>query len=202
MLGSITPLGERGRGSRWGPVAALYSAGSTAGGLALGGLLGWAGWLASRASSAGFSAAGPWILATAVTVGVAIDLGMWGGRLPGPERQVNEEWMYRYRGWVYGLGFGAQLGVGVVTIVTTSAVYGVFLAAFLSGTPGRGAMIGGTFGLVRALPLWSVWRVRDPGLLLAIDARLRRWAPASRRAAVTVQIALAAGLAIRAVAWA
>jgi hypothetical protein len=201
MLGSITPLGERGRGSRWGPTVAFYATGSVAGGLALGGLLGWAGWLASRASPAVLAAMGPWVLGVAVVVGASLDLGVFGGRLPGPERQVNEEWMYRYRGWVYGLGFGAQLGIGVVTIVTTSAVYCVFLAAFLSGTPGRGAMIGGTFGLVRALPVLSVWRVRDPGPVLEIDARLRRWAPVSRRAAVTVQIALAAALATAAVGW-
>jgi hypothetical protein len=145
---------------------------------------------------------GLWVLGVTMAVGAALDLGVFGSHLPGPERQVNEEWMYRYRGWVYGLGFGAQLGIGVVTIVTTSAVYGVILAAFLSGTPGHGAMIGGTFGLVRALPVLSVWRVRDPGPVLEIDARLRRWAPASRLAAVTVQIALVAVLAITAVGWA
>ena len=40
MLGSITPLGERGRGSRWGVTVAAYLVGSAAGGAALGASLG------------------------------------------------------------------------------------------------------------------------------------------------------------------
>ena len=43
MLGSITPLGERGRGSRWGITVSAYIIGSAAGGAALGSMLGWAG---------------------------------------------------------------------------------------------------------------------------------------------------------------
>ena len=42
---------------------------------------------------------------------------------------MNEEWLTSYRGWVYGAGFGAQLGTGVVTIVTSPIVYGVVLLA-------------------------------------------------------------------------
>src|SRR2546430_17352236 len=43
MLGSITPLGERGRGSRWWLTVTAYLLGSTLGGVAFGGGLGLAG---------------------------------------------------------------------------------------------------------------------------------------------------------------
>jgi len=43
MLGSITPLGERGRGSRWGVTVSAYLMGSAVGGAALGAMLGWIG---------------------------------------------------------------------------------------------------------------------------------------------------------------
>ena len=33
---------------------------------------------------------------------------------------VHEQWLTRYRGWVYGVGFGAQLGFGLVTIITSA----------------------------------------------------------------------------------
>ena len=59
-------------------------------------------------------------------------------RVPGPRRQVNERWLDEYRGWVYGLGFGAQLGLGVTTIVTSAATYVALFAALLSGTPAAG----------------------------------------------------------------
>ena len=39
-----------------------------------------------------------------------------------PRRQVNEDWIGRYRGWVYGAGFGAQLGLGFAVFVMTCAV--------------------------------------------------------------------------------
>src|SRR6266851_4285374 len=130
MLGSITPLGERGRHSRWTVTVVFYLAGSAAAGLAMGGLLGAAGRI-------GLGTAGVqrlWALAGAAAVGLAVDGGLFGMRLPSPRRQVNEAWLRRYRGWVYGLGFGLQLGLGVVTIVTSSAVYLTLAAAFLSGS--------------------------------------------------------------------
>ena len=61
-------------------------------------------------------------LALAAGIGLMLDVRLGGVGLPSMRRQVNEEWLNRYRGWVYGLGFGAQVGTGVLTIVTISAV--------------------------------------------------------------------------------
>ena len=64
---------------------------------------------------------------------------------------MNEEWLNRYCGWVYGLGFGAQLGTGVLTIVTISAVYVSLLAALLSGSFAVGEALGAALGAARWL---------------------------------------------------
>ena len=39
------------------------------------------------------------------------------------KRQVNEYWLGRYRAWVYGSGFGWQIGAGVTTYIMTAAVF-------------------------------------------------------------------------------
>jgi len=181
MLGSITPLGERGRGQRWGVTMGFFVLGSAAGGAALGGLLGGAGGVAGLGD-------GPttlWLLAAAALLGAALE-----GRLPTTHRQVNEDWLGRYRGWVYGGAFGAQLGAGVVTVVTTSAVYVTFAAAFLTGSPAWGAVVGGCFGLVRALPVMATRNVRRTDQLVAVDRRLDAWSRPARRLAVAAQVAI------------
>ena len=59
----------------------------------------------------------------------------------GRRRQVNEDWMARYRGWAYGAGFGLQLGLGVVTIVTTASERSVDATVFLSKPIDRDALL-------------------------------------------------------------
>src|SRR5690349_16162079 len=120
MLSSITPLGERGRGSHWGVTVAFFIAASTAAGAGLGWLLGALGSVAVAGIPGDARIA---ILAGATAVGLLFDLGVGGMRLPTVRRQVNENWLGAFRGWVYGAGFGLQLGLGAATIVTTSAVY-------------------------------------------------------------------------------
>src|SRR3712207_7302704 len=74
-------------------------------------------------------------------VGIAVDAPVRRLRLPTTRRQVDPGWITLYRNQVYGLGFGFQLGLGVVTIVTTSATYLCLLAAFASESPAVGALI-------------------------------------------------------------
>src|SRR5205823_13599949 len=164
MMGSITPLGERGRGRRWGPTVGAYLAGSAMGGAAAGAAAGALGGLVRAAPAASGQL---WVAGAVALAGAVVDAGLVGTplpsrRLPGPRRQVNEEWLTRYRGWVYGAGFGLQLGVGVATIVTTAAIYALLVMAALSGSILVGGLIGLTFGVARALPLLASWRVRSP----------------------------------------
>jgi hypothetical protein len=135
----------------------------------------------------------------AVAVGIAVDLGLGGLRLPTIHRQVNEDWLVRYRSWVYGLGFGVQLGLGVVTIVTTSSIYAMLLASALSGSAASGAVIGGVFGFVRAAIVFTVAGVKRPEQLGRADVLLRRWDGWTRRAALGVSGTLGVMLTLGAV---
>lgn len=197
MLGSITPLGERGRNRRWGITVTTYVIGSVLGGVAIGGSLGWLGAAAGVGDVSVAVRLGA--LAVAVAVGIALDLGLAGLRLPTVHRQVNEDWMVRYRSWVYGLGFGVQLGLGVVTIVTTSAIYAMLLAAALSGSAATGMLIGGVFGFVRAAIVFAVAGVKRPEQLGRADVLLRRWDGWTRRAAIGVSSTLGVALTLGAV---
>jgi len=192
MLSSITPLGERGRGRRWSRTAVAYIAGSVSAGAAIGAVLGGLG-----AAVAGVVDPSRTVVALALGVlcalGVVLDLRLLGLRLPTVRRQVDENWLSAYRGWVVGVGFGAQLGLGVVTIVTTSAVYVMLALAALTGSVAAGLAIGAVFGLVRALPILAVRHVRTPAELVVVHRRMATWAPGAHRAALAVQSALAVG---------
>jgi hypothetical protein len=198
MLGSITPLGERGRGSRWWMTVAAYLVGSTLAGVAIGSGL---GFLGSSFVSRTPVTARLALIAVAVIAGLLVDLGPFGLRLPTVRRQVDEGWRATYRGWVWGFGYGIQLGAGVVTVVTTSAVYVTWLAASLSGSTVAGAVIGTTFGFVRAVPVVSVAGVRRTDQLLHVDAALARWAGPARRATYGVGAVVASIALLGAARW-
>ena len=145
MLTSITPLGERSRGFSWRGTALAFGAGSLLAGLLAGGAAGGAGSLLPD---------GTWrlyALLGVLLVAISFDATVLRRQLPSIRRQVNEDWLGRYRGWVYGAAFGAQLGLGVVTIVTNAAIYATAFGALLSGAILTGALAGGAFG--RLAPL-------------------------------------------------
>ncbi len=179
MLASITPLGERGRGSNWRVTVAALAIGATAAGALAGATLGALGALAT--AGVGTLSAHGREFTLAVGLALAVVAELLPVRLPGPRRQVNERWLAQFRGWVYGLGFGAQLGLGVTTVVSSAATYVAGFAALLTGSPGAGTLILGVYGLLRGItPLAAVW-VRRPDQLLAMHARLERWrAPVER----------------------
>ncbi len=197
MLSSISPLGERARHSRWWLTTTAYLLGSWAGGLAVGGL---AALLGSAVPDAVRTS--PWVLfvvAALLLVGLALDLGVGGSSLPSWKRQVDVQWLTRYRGWVYGVGFGAQLGFGLVTIITSATTYAVVLLAALTGHVGAGLAIGATFGVVRALPSLSMGRVVDRAGLHAVFTRIERWANPAELAARVALGGAAAALVVAAV---
>jgi sulfite exporter TauE/SafE len=195
MLSSISPFGERARASRWWLTTTAYVVSSVLGGLALGLLSSLVGSVVPdpwRLSPAAFAVA-----AVLLLVGLALDLRLGGLDLPSWRRQVDEAWIGRYRGWVVGVGFGAQLGFGVVTIVTSSTTYAVVVLALLSGTPWVGALLGVVFGLVRSLPLV---------LMARVDSRERLWAALrgvalrARAADIVARVGLALGATVLAIA--
>jgi hypothetical protein len=186
MLGSITPLGERSRGRRWGITVTALALAAAAAGAALGAALGAAGGLVPISPAARMG-----LLGVAVAAAIAVDV-VPGVRAPGPRRQVNEAWLHRYRGWVYGAGFGLQLGLGVTTIVSTAAVYATGAAAFLAGSTAAGAAVGAAFGLARAATLLAAGGVDEPRALATLDRRLEAWERPARVAALVAEAALIA----------
>lgn len=185
MLASISPLGERARRQRYAVTVAAYIAASTGAGALLGGLLGAVGapWAGSRAAML--------LIGVLAVVGLLLDARVLGLRVPGPRRQVNEDWLATYRGWVYGIGYGAQLGLGFTTIVTASITWVAFACAAATGSIAAGMVVGATFGLVRALPVLATARAYDPSMLRARLARLERLRPQTARVATVLQAALA-----------
>ena len=201
MLASITPLGERGRGNRWGVTFAWFLAASAAAGALWGAAIGFLGSSLVGHISAALRLG---VLGAVTALALAADLHVAGLGYPTLKRQVNEAWLTRYRSWVYGAGFGFQLGLGLTTIISTAAVHAAFAAAFLTGSTVGGFAVGTTFGLVRALSLLEVRGVQDPAALRhRLRDRQRRLVPATRAtlavegiglvAAIIMAVVLAAG---------
>ena len=185
MLASITPLGERGRRSSWGVTVTAFLLGATAparrpapaagcsgaasglGGAARADAAGGAGRRRSRSRSCSTRAR---------------------ARFPGPRRQVDERWLDRYRGWVYGarlrgparprrdhgrLERGHIRGARSPRSSTASARR-------------RRARSLGCFGAVRGLTPLAAARVRSQRQLLALHRGLARWRARARWGAVAV----------------
>ena len=121
-----------------------------------------------------------------------------GRALPSVPRQVDENWLNEYRGWVYGAGFGFQLGAGVLTYITTAAIYVALAASVLAGHPVASFGIMIVFGLTRGLTLLPARTIGSPQRLVEFHQRLHRWSPAVRATSTSVLAAsaLVAGVAL------
>ncbi len=110
-------------------------------------------------------------------------------RMPLTKRQVNEDWMAHYRGWVYGFGFGAQLGLGFITLVACAAIYATFAIELLSGqhlpAERRSSAV---FGATKATTLLPDRRARDRDSLMALHRRLLALEPRAQRAVIAAEI--------------
>ena len=191
MLSSITPLGERGRGNRWGTTVAWFIAGSALGGALVGAGLGLAGAGLARVVPDGARL----VVLLALAVGAAaIDAGRRPSLLPSWRRQVDERWMDEYRPWVYGFGWGAQLGAGVLTIVTSASTYLVLALVLLIGSVPAGVALAATFGLVRGLTLLSGRGLTSPAALRSFHQRMQ----VKRRLAASAVVAADAAVAVAA----
>lgn len=192
MLASISPLGERARGSRWSVTVTAHVAGSTVAGALWGAMLGVIGArlpLGDRLR----------LLLLAVVLALAILAEVVPHfPLPSLRRQVDEDWLHRYRGWVYGAGYGFQLGLGTATIVTTSAIYAAMAAALLTGSVVGAVAIGMTFGAMRGLLVLLSRKAHDPDRLRQVHRRLHRWNRPVWRVAVASE---AAALAVTSAWW-
>jgi hypothetical protein len=99
---------------------------------------------------------------------------------------------------VHGAGFGFQLGLGAMTIVTSASLYLTWLLELVLARPLASAAIGAMFGLTRALPLLTTARAVDPQSLRTAHRRWQAWQP--RVSAGTTAVSVLAGAALLAAA--
>jgi len=188
MLSTVTPMAESGRGRRWSVTAAWFVAGAVLGGLTLGALM--AG-LAAVSGAAGLSTT----TALAVAAGAAVlcaasDLDPFGLHIPFHGRQVNERWLDQYRAWVYGGGFGWQIGVGLATYITTAGIYLTIVLAALTGNPVVAVALGTAFGLARGLAIFAGRNITSTDRLLAVHRRFDALRRPVRLATIAVMFAV------------
>ena len=166
MLSSITPLGERGRNRNWLVTVSFFAVGAVIAGAAVFGVTGWIGEAIGLPGQLWWVGVG--------LIGIALIADIAGVRPPGPRRQVDENWLGQYRGWVIGLGYGLQLGSGFATIVPAFASWALLLLVAFTG-PVAGLLTGIAFGIGRSLLLLTGVRVRNTNALAARMSLFNRW---------------------------
>ncbi|MEA3056825.1 MAG: hypothetical protein QOD30_2257, partial [Actinomycetota bacterium] len=186
MLSTITPIGERGRGNRYATTARWYVAGAAVGGLCLGAV----GAVLALVSGA-HGDAQLVVLVLASLLAAASDARVGGFALPTHRRQVNERWLDQYRPWVYGGGFGWQIGTGLATYITTAAVYLLVVVVAVGGDPML-ALVGGLlFGVTRGLAVLLTRHVRTTDDLRRVHVAVQHAGPALHDAVLAVEVAVA-----------
>ena len=190
MLSQISPMAEAGRGRKFGRTASWFIAGAVVGGLTLGcGIA--VGAIAFAATGLGETPAIALVIGGAFAC-AAVDTRVLGFGPPFLCRQVNQDWLLNYRPWVYGGGFGWQIGAGVTTYVMTAAVPLMILVGALGTNPWIALAIGAAFGLVRGLAVLLGARLRTPAALTAFHRRFDALAEPVRQAVIGVQLGVAA----------
>jgi hypothetical protein len=193
MLSTITPIGEQARGARFATSATWFVVGGVAGGATLGGALALVavgiGALHLTAGTVGI------VAGLAALVAAASDSRITGRQIPIHRRQVNEVWLDRFRPWVYGAGFGWQIGSGVVTYIMTSAVYLIAVLAVMTGNPWTALGVGVLFGTVRGLAVLLGRGITTPARLASFHRRFALLEPMSRRVIVAMELAVASVVA-------
>jgi hypothetical protein len=189
MLSQITPMAEAGRQQKFARTAGWFIAGAVLGGVMLGGTIA-LGALAITAVGVEHNTALALVVAFSFFA-AAVDSGVLGFGPPFLPRQVNEEWLSTYRAWVYGAGFGWQIGAGVTTYVMTAAVPLMIVVGALSGNPWAAIAIGAGFGLARGLAVLMGARLHTPAALLAFHRRFDALGEPIREAAIGAQLGVA-----------
>jgi hypothetical protein len=189
MLSTITPMAEAGRGHRFRSTSVWFVIGSVAGGLTLGGLM--AAIALAVAALEATTTTALWIVAAASLIAAVSDGRISGFHLPGHDRQVNERWLDQYRSWVYGGGFGWQIGVGLATYIMTAGVYLLILMGGLTASPWIAIALGGLFGLVRGLAVYLAAGLDSGEKLLVFHERFESWREPVRQSMIVVQALVA-----------
>ena len=189
MLSQINPIAEAGRGRRYRRTAGWFVAGATTGGLCLGGACAGLAALVDRSAISSRQALGAG--AAAALAAAVVDARLLGFGPPFIRRQVNENWLSRYRSWVYGSGFGWQIGVGFSTYVMTAAVPLTVVLAVLGAEPAFALAVGTLFGVARGSTVFLSASLRTQDALFAFHRRFAARGEALRRSVIVVQLVAA-----------
>lgn len=193
MLSTITPMTEAIRGHRFSLTAWWYVVGALAGGLTLGALMALSAWLIGPITE-------PFrllVFALAALIAVASDGRLAGFQLPGHDRQVNEHWLDRYRAWVYGAGFGWQIGFGLSTYIMTAGVYWLVTAGVV-GSPMNALLLGTVFGLIRGMAVFAAAEIKDRESMAAFHRLFEQWRQPVRKGMILVlgSVGVVAGISV------
>jgi hypothetical protein len=190
MMSTITPFGERARGHRYAVTASWFVVGATIGGLTSGAVAAGLAKLVAVSGLAGHPGAVGMVGGFAALLGSALDSEVFGRVMPLVRRQVDDGWVGRYRPWVYGSGFGWQIGTGFATYLMTAAVPVWAALGVLTGSPALALLLGGLFGLARGLTVFLTAGARSPQLLYSLHGRIDA---VGRIVRIAVAVAMGAG---------
>ncbi len=200
MLSQLNPLAERSRGQRYAVTASWFVVGALVGGATLGvGMMVLA--LVVDATGIGVSEATA-LAAVGALAGAASDGRVLPWSPPFLRRQVNEDWLPHYRGWLYGLGFGWQIGTGVTTYIMTAAVLVTIALGALTASPWLALAVAMTFALVRGVVVLATARLDSFDALAAFHRRFHSLGPIVRRGVIATQVAVALVAAFAVWDWA
>ena len=189
MLSQLNPVSERARGQRFAVTATWFVVGALAGGATLGAAMLALAFAVEALGVGGAAAAGA--AAVIALVGAASDAHALPWSPPFHRRQVNEDWLPHYRGWLYGVGFGWQIGTGVATYIMTAAVFVMIAVGALTASPVVAFAVAIVFALARGVVVLATARFTGFDALATFHRRFHALGPIVRRAVIAVQVAVA-----------
>ena len=193
MVETISPVVHGGRG-RWLGTLALHTSGATGTAALFGAALGWVG----GSLGAPWGRAGVLALAAAAAVYGLGELTRVRVPVPQLRRQVPDWWRTYFGRPFAAVLYGAGLGIGFLTYLSTGTLVVVAFAAIASGSPAVGALIVAPFGLVRGLSAIVAWRSVTQEQSRALVDRLASTPDAARRVTNGVVLLVIAAIAVAA----
>jgi sulfite exporter TauE/SafE len=169
---------------RWLLSASIYTLACLSTATLLGAILGALGhlvgsWIHSVSVYAVLPHSGAWIIGLLAIAYALSDLGWL--RLPRPilSKAVPITWWRRWGPYGSALAYGAALGIGVMTRIPFGAFYVLCAWCMLQGNVAYGALLMGTYGLMRALVLlpisWGFSCCRTPITEWATSRLFNQW---------------------------
>ena len=191
MVETITPVVHGGR-VRWAGAVALHVAGATLAATLFGALLGAVG----QALGAPFGRAGAVavaVIALIFAVGLFPDVHV---PVPQLRRQVPSWWRTFFTPPLTAFLYGAGLGVGFLTYLSTGVLVAVAAAAVATGDPRVGALVMAPFGIARGFSAVVALNVRSADDGMRLVDRLSRRPEALRLAVSAAALTAVAGFAL------